>query len=130
MSNLLNNPVLPSATPTTPNLQIPQITPPFMPTPQDTDAALKLYQWFNGSGLTYEQIDALAKHKKDGKDIDQMLGIEKPKSDIEKLSEAMAQYMKNTDDKIGQLATAIEKLVMQKQGPASTSTKPQEVAQA
>lgn len=59
-----------------------------------------------------------------------MLGIEKPKSDIEKLSEAMAQYMKNTDDKIGQLATAIEKLVMQKQGPASTSTKPQEVAQA
>lgn len=120
MSNLLNNPVMPSVTPTTPNLQIPQITPtPFMPTPQDTDAALKLYQWFNGSGLTYEQLDALAKHKKDGKDIDQMLGIEKPKSDIEKLSEAMAQYMKNTDDKIGQLATAIEKLVMQKQGQAS-----------
>ncbi len=112
MTGILNNPAI---TPPAPNAPFPPITPPFMPSPQETDAALKLYQWFGGSGLTYEQLDALAKHKKDGKDIDRMLGIEKPKSDIERLSDAMAQYMKNTDDKIGRLACAIEKLVNQKQ---------------
>lgn len=79
------------------------IMPPQMPLPpqmQDADNAMKLFNWVKDSGLTPEQLEALAGLKKSGKDIDALLGIQKPKSDLDKLSE-----------RIDILAGAVEKLV-------------------
>ena len=95
---------------TIPNFNIPQtppIMPPQMPLPpamQDADNAMKLFNWMKESGLTPEQLEALAKLKKDGKDIDKLLGIEKPKTDIEKLADSIQTYMSDTDRKITMLA--------------------------
>lgn len=79
---------------------------PMMPMPPvpnplaDAENAKKLWDWVKESGLTPEQLDALANLKKAGKDIDALLGIQRPKSELEKLSE-----------RVDTLASAVEKLV-------------------
>lgn len=84
-----------------PQMPMPQIPVPPMPSPlADAENAKKLWDWVKESGLTPEQLDALANLKKTGKDIDALLGIQRPKSDLEKLSE-----------RVDTLASAVEKLV-------------------
>ena len=80
---------------------MPQMPVPPMPNPlADAENAKKLWDWVKESGLTPEQLDALANLKKAGKDIDALLGIQRPKSELEKLSE-----------RVDTLASAVEKLV-------------------
>ena len=91
-----------------PNFMPSSMTAPQMPMPQmpmpnplaDAENAKKLWDWVKESGLTPEQLDALANLKKAGKDIDALLGIQRPKSELEKLSE-----------RVDTLACAVEKLV-------------------
>ena len=79
----------------------PMMPMPSMPNPiADAENAKKLWDWVKESGLTPEQLDALANLKKAGKDIDALLGIQRPKSELEKLSE-----------RVDTLACAVEKLV-------------------
>ena len=85
-------------------MSAPQMPMPQMPMPSpnplaDAENAKKLWDWVKESGLTPEQ-DALANLKKAGKDIDALLGIQRPKSELEKLSE-----------RVDTLASAVEKLV-------------------
>ena len=78
-----------------------QMSMPPVPNPlADAENAKKLWDWVKESGLTPEQLDALANLKKAGKDIDALLGIQRPKSELEKLSE-----------RVDTLASAVEKLV-------------------
>lgn len=80
---------------------MPQMSMPPVPNPlADAENAKKLWDWVKESGLTPEQLDALANLKKAGKDIDALLGIQRPKSELEKLSE-----------RVDTLACAVEKLV-------------------
>lgn len=85
-------------------ISAPQMPMPQMPMPPsplaDAENAKKLWDWVKESGLTPEQLDALANLKKSGKDIDALLGIQRPKSELEKLSE-----------RVDTLASAVEKLV-------------------
>lgn len=85
-------------------MSAPQMPMPQMPMPPsplaDAENAKKLWDWVKESGLTPEQLDALANLKKSGKDIDALLGIQRPKSELEKLSE-----------RVDTLACAVEKLV-------------------
>lgn len=85
-------------------ISAPQMPMPQMPMPPsplaDAENAKKLWDWVKESGLTPEQLDALANLKKAGKDIDALLGIQRPKSELEKLSE-----------RVDTLASAVEKLV-------------------
>lgn len=86
-------------------MSAPQMPMPQMPMPSpnplaDAENAKKLWDWVKESGLTPEQLDALANLKKAGKDIDALLGIQRPKSELEKLSE-----------RVDTLASAVEKLV-------------------
>ena len=85
-------------------MSAPQMPMPQMPMPPsplaDAENAKKLWDWVKESGLTPEQLDALANLKKAGKDIDALLGIQRPKSELEKLSE-----------RVDTLACAVEKLV-------------------
>ena len=79
-------------------MSAPQMPMPQMPMPSpnplaDAENAKKLWDWVKESGLTPEQLDALANLKKAGKDID-------AKSELEKLSE-----------RVDTLASAVEKLV-------------------
>lgn len=85
-------------------MSAPQMPMPQMPMPPsplaDAENAKKLWDWVKESGLTPEQLDALANLEKSGKDIDALLGIQRPKSELEKLSE-----------RVDTLASAVEKLV-------------------
>lgn len=100
-------------------MSAPQIPMPQMPMPSpnplaDAENAKKLWDWVKESGLTPEQLDALANLKKAGKDIDALLGIQRPKSELEKLSE-----------RVDTLACAVEKLVQAWGAPAAPQSKEQ-----
>ena len=84
-----------------------QFMPTFPPVPQPADAekALKMWQWFNGSGLTVEQLDALASLKKSGKDIDKLLGIKPKVDDVSALRGEIAQLR----EIVSQLAGTLKK---------------------
>ena len=55
----------------------PTSTFPQPPNMQDAEKAFKLLSWFNSSGLTADELDALSNLKKSGKDINKLLGIKK-----------------------------------------------------
>lgn len=99
-------------------MSAPQMPMPQMPMPPsplaDAENAKKLWDWVKESGLTPEQLDALANLKKAGKDIDALLGIQRPKSELEKLSE-----------RVDTLASAVEKLVQAWSAPAAPQSKEQ-----
>lgn len=103
-----NNTLVPPVNTSANNSMVPPV-----PNMQEMQKAFQVYQWIQNSGLTGEEIEALAKVKKDGKPVDEFLEIQRPSvnsQETDTLKTTLNNYIESTDKKLTNLENTLGKI--------------------